>query len=443
MKNKKTLQRTIGFTTGFSALVGTVIGAGIFFKPTAVFQATESASLGLLAWLLSGLITIAGGMTVAELGVLFPKTGGMIVYLEEVYGQTMAFLAGWVQMIVYFPGNIAAISIIFGTQFVALFGLDIQLILPIAIFTCLFIMGINILGNKYSGKVQNIFTFLKFIPIILITIFGIMQPQEMFVQNIVSTTTQLEANTFVKLGAGILATLFAYDGWLNIGNLAGEIKDPHKNIPKVILLGVGLVSLVYVLINVAYLMVATPNELAHTATPAALVAERLFAGIGGKLVTIGILVSVFGGLNGYTMAAIRIPYTLAQRKWLPASDKISHIHPKTHISLYSCAIILGMSLLLMLSGTFDSLTNLVVTMIYMFMILTFFTVIILRRKMPHAPRSYKVPLYPIVPIIAILGGIFIVVNTLIIEPYSVLYGVGLTLLGLPLYWIAQVKNSKK
>lgn len=435
---KDVLIRSISFTTGFLTLVGTVIGAGIFFKPTAVFSATQDAFLGILAWVISGLIAFFGGMSIAELGAMFPTTGGIVVYLEKAYGKTIAYLTGWVQMALYFPGTLAALAIIFAKQCVDLLQIDKSFEIPLAALLLVFVVGINLLGNKYSGKIQVCFTLLKFLPLIIITVVGLFSPLSL--QIFVSTDNSSVSldSPLIRLGGGVLATVFAYDGWLNIGNLSGEIKNPSKNVPRVMLLGISLVTLMYILINMAYLFVASPIELANTSTPATFVAQRLFPNIGGKLITVGILISVFGGLNGYTMAAIRVPYTLAQRHWLPFSKQIGILHHKTKISIPSALIILVVALLLLLTGSFDSLTNLAVISIYFFTALGLVGVLILRKTQPALHRPYCVPCYPIVPIIAIVGSLFIIVSSAIVDPLTFFYSICLTLVGLPFYWWVKI-----
>ena len=440
---KNELERNITLGVALSTLVGSVIGAGIFFKPTAVFSATGSGWLGILAWIIAGVTVIAGGLTVAELGVLFPQTGGIIVYLEKAFGELVAFLAGWVQMTVYFPANMAALSIIFATQFISLFEVDGAFLIPVAIVTLTFIILINFLGTRYSGRLQSVFTILKFLPVIIITVAGLWyQSGSSLVVHLFPAETNGQGSLFTQLGSGVLATLFAYDGWLNIGTLAGEMKNPKRDLPKVVTIGLGIVMITYVVINLAYLTVAAPSELAATTTPAALVANRLFPGVGGRIITIGILVSVFGGLNGYTMSAIRIPYVMAKRQWLPYSHKLGRIHRHTYVPVASGLVVFAIAILMMFSGSFDGLTNLLVFSIWIFTVLTFVTVFIFRKKYPEE-RSYKVPLYPIVPLIAIAGGSFVVLNSIITETINSLLGGVLTLAGLPVYWYAKKKIQKK
>lgn len=432
------LKKNISSLTALTVLVGTVIGAGIFFKPTAVYSASGAPGVGLLAWLIAGLITIAGGLTVAEIGTLYPQTGGMMVHIEKVYGKLWGFLTGWAQMIVYFPANFAALAIIFATQVVSLFGLENGALVPIAVSTAVFIAFVNFLGTKYGSSIQNVATFLKLIPLAVIIVAGLQYSGGGAARLLPFASTEVPFLT--ALSSGLVATLFAYDGWLNVSTLAGEMKNPGKTLPRVIVGGLSLVMAIYLAINVAYLFVADSAQLALTDTPAALVAARLFPGIGGKLITIGILISVFGGMNGYFLTGMRTPYVLAQRGMLPFASWFGHLHPQTDLPVNGGVFLLAISVLMILTGQFNQLTDLIVFVIWIFTTMLFVAVMLLRKREPGLVRSYKVPLYPFIPLVAIAGGLFIVVSTLLTQPLNAILGLGLTLLGVPVYLYTQRKT---
>lgn len=436
----KQLKKEVTGLTALTVVVGTVIGAGIFFKPTAVYSASGAPGLGLLAWFIGGIITIAGGLTVAEIGTIYPETGGMMIYLEKVYGRWLGFLVGWAQMIIYYPANFGALAIIFGTQVSSLFDLPDHVIAPIAIVTAMFVMAINFMGTKYSGRLQTAATLLKLIPIAVIIIAGLSYPGGGTIRLIPFSMESHPVAT--SLGSALVATLFAYDGWINVGALAGEMKNPGKMLPKVIVGGLSIVMSVYLMINVAYLFVLDSTQLAGTNTPAALVASHLFGEFGGKLVTIGILISVFGGMNGYIISGIRIPYVLATQKLLPFSNWFSKLTKGTNMPVNGGLVILAISIIMILTGQFNQLTDLIIFVIWTFTTLTFVAVIILRKTQPHIKRPYRVPFYPIIPLIAIIGGSYIIINTLIVQPQNALLGIVLTLSGIPVYLYCTKKNQK-
>lgn len=431
------LKRDITFFTALTVVMGTVIGSGVFFKPEAVYSATGTAGLGLLAWVIGGFITICGGLTAAELSASIPETGGMVVYLRRAYGSLAGYMLGWAQTIIYFPANIAALAIIFGTQVANLFGTGTGIIIPVAIAASVFIMLMNFLGAKTAGSLQSVTMIAKLIPLVLIIIFGLLHKGD--VQFSLIPFSPENSPVLTSLGSGIVATMFAYDGWIHVGNIAGEMKNPKKDLPKAIVLGLSGVMLIYLLINVAYLFVMPASLLAATATPASDVANLVFGNFGGKFVTIGILVSVFGTINGYTMTGIRIPYAMALNNELPFSGWFKKLN-KNKIPVNGGILTILISTIMIFSGQFNQLTDMLILVIWFFYILVFIAVFIMRKKEPDLERPYKVPFFPVIPIIAIVGGFYIVLNTLITQPLNAAIGIGLTLLGLPIYLYKKSKQ---
>ena len=431
------LKKEIGLIPALAIVIGIVIGSGVFFKPKAVFTATGAPGLGMIAWILGGIISIAGGLTAAEISAAIPKTGGMVVYLKETYGDIWGYLLGWAQTVVYVPANIAALAIILATQAVSLLSMGDSMIIPIAIIVTVFLFIMNLLGSKTGGAIQTISTVCKLIPLFAIIVVGLMHDGGGTVRLLPITAVNHPITT--SLGSAIVATMFAYDGWINVGAIAGEMKNPGKDLPRAIIGGLSLVMAVYVIINVAYLFVLPASALAATSTPAADVAKILFGPAGAKIITIGILISVFGTINGYTLTGMRIPYAMALENKLPGSSWLSKLTPNSKVPVNSGILITIISIIFIFSGKFDQLTDLLIFVIWIFYTMTFVAVIVLRKKQPDLYRPYRVPLYPVVPIIAILGGFYIVFNTLFTQPLNAGLGLGLTLIGLPIYFIRKNK----
>lgn len=431
------LKKEISFFTAFTLVMGTVIGAGVFFKPEAVFAAAGTAGLGLLAWFLGGVITICGGLTAAELSASIPQTGGMVIYLRRAYGPMAGYLLGWAQTVIYFPANIAALSIIFGTQAANLFGSGNEIIIPAAVATAVFLMLMNFLGAKAGGTLQSVTMVAKLIPLALIVIFGLLHDGT--VQFSLTPFTPEDSSLLSSLGSGLVATMFAYDGWILVGNIAGEMKNPKKDLPKAIVFGLSGVMLIYLLINVAYLFVMPASSLAATPTPAADVGNLIFGNSGGKFITLGILVSVFGAINGYTMTGIRIPYAMALNNELPFSGWFRKLNQR-QMPVNGGILTLVISIIMIFSGQFNQLTDMLVLVIWFFYILVFFAVFTMRRREPDLERPYTVPLYPFIPLIAIIGGSYIVLNTLFAQPLNAGLGILLTAAGLPIYFYKKYKG---
>ncbi|MGL4912808.1 MAG: APC family permease [Romboutsia sp.] len=427
------LKKTLGLSAALSTVVGMVIGSGVFFKPQAIYTATNGApGLGIVAWVLGGIITITAGLTAAEISAAIPRTGGMMVYIEEIYGKKLGFLTGWMQTVLFFPGTTAALAVIFAQQVAELLGYlpnDMMIVLPVAIGIILFIALVNTIGSSLGGTIQTVATVGKLVPLILIIIFGFIKGNG----NPILTPMVGPGTTVTgALGQVLIATLFAYDGWINVGAIAGEMKNPGKDLPRAIVGGLSIVMAVYIVINLSYLWVAPASELAPATAPAALVAQKIFGPTGGKLITVGILISVFGALNGYLLTGPRIPYTLAKQGMLPGSRTFSKLN-KGGVPANSIWLVAFLASLYALSGQFNLLTDLTVFIIWVFYVFTFIGVIKLRKYRPDLPRPYKVPLYPIIPLIAITGGIFVIVNQLLTSTMIALGGIIVTLIGIPVY----------
>ena len=440
MENKQ-LQKNLGIAAALSTVVGMVIGGGVFFKPQAVYTLTGGApGLGILAWIIAGIMTITAGLTAAEVSAAIPKTGGMMVYIEEIYGKKLGFLTGWMQTVLFFPATAAAIAVMFGQQAALLLN-NSSLVMPMTIGVILLIGILNTFGSKTSGAIQTVSTVCKLIPLGLIIVFGFIKGSG---DNPIMNPLVAEGiRPMGVIGQLLVAILFAYDGWINVGALAGEMKNPGKDLPKAIIGGLSIVMAINVVINLAYLWVLPASELAQYASPASIVAEKIFGPVGGKLINVGILVSVFGCLNGYLLTGPRIPYTLANQKLLPATfGKLNKNGVPANATLFMAVL----SAIYALSGQFNLLSDLSMFAIWAFYTLTFIGVIKLRKTQPDLERPYKVPFYPVIPIISICSGLFVVIDQLFLAGMKSsmisLGGVIVTLIGLPVYAVMTKKKPE-
>ena len=440
MENKQ-LQKNLGIAAALSTVVGMVIGGGVFFKPQAVYTLTGGApGLGILAWIIAGIMTITAGLTAAEVSAAIPKTGGMMVYIEEIYGKKLGFLTGWMQTVLFFPATAAAIAVMFGQQAAILLN-NPSLVMPMSIGVILLVGILNTFGSKTSGTIQTVSTVCKLIPLVLIIVFGFIKGSG---DNPIMNPLVAEGiRPMGIIGQLLVAILFAYDGWINVGALAGEMKNPGKDLPKAIIGGLSIVMAINVVINLAYLWVLPASELAQYASPASIVAEKIFGPVGGKLINVGILVSVFGCLNGYLLTGPRIPYTLANQKLLPATfGKLN----KNGVPANATLFMVVLSVIYALSGQFNLLSDLSMFAIWAFYTLTFIGVIKLRKTQPDLERPYKVPFYPVIPIISICSGLFVVIDQLFLAGMKSsmisLGGVIVTLIGLPVYAVMTKKKPE-
>lgn len=432
MEKIGTLKREIGLPGAITMVIGVVIGSGIFFKASTVFKNAGTPVLGILAWLIGGIITLASALTVAEIAAAIPKTGGVFAYLKELYGEKWAFLYGWVQSLIYVPGVAAALSIVFVTQatyFVPMTAVQQKIL---AIFILFFIMIINILSTKLGSKVQVVSTIAKLIPIFVIIIFGFINGKANGFSSPSINGTHIGAAGF---GAAMLGTLWAYDGWINVGNIAGELKNPKRDLPRSIILGLTTAIVVYILINAALVNIMPVSNITASDKPASDAAVVLFGNGGASLIAAGIMISIFGALNGYLLTGVRVPFAMAQDNLFPAPKFFGKVNEKFKTPLNAFIFVIILAALYVLSGSFDTLTNLVVFVMWIFFVMTVIGIFILRKHHKNLnSSSYKVPLYPVTPIIGIVGGIYIIINTLFTDTAYSLYGLGITLIGLPVYY---------
>ena len=416
-------------------VIGMVIGSGIFFKPSIVFKNAGSPTMGILAWVAGGIITMASALTIAEIAAAIPKTGGIFIYLKELYGEKFAFLFGWVQTVVYVPGAAAALAIVLATQatnFVPMSGIEQKLFAILMLFV---ITTANVLSTKLGSKIQFVATIAKLIPIFIIIALGLIKGTA---QSFSMPVGDVAAGA--GFGAAMLGTLWAYDGWVGVGNIAGELKNPKKDIPKSIIFGLIVIIIVYVLFNLSIINIVPIKDVINSNKVASDAATILFGKSGSLFIAGGILISIFGTLNGYLMTGVRIPFAMAQDKLLPFDKFLGKVNEKYETPLNAFIFEVGIAILYVFSGSFDTLTNLVTFVLWIFFTMAVAGIFILRTKHKHLERPYKVPLFPIIPLIGIIGGIYILLSTLFTDTANALIGLAITLIGLPVYWYIKKKN---
>ena len=435
VKEEVQLKKNIGFMVAASLVVGTVIGSGIFMKPGIVISSTGNSTLALLAWVIGGIITLASGLTIAEVSVKIPRTGGLYAYVEEVYGSMWGFLCGWIQTLIYGPAVIGALGLYFGELVAGMFDLPQSSKIIIGIITVIFLFIFNMLGTQYGGLIQSVSTVAKLIPIAMIAVFGLAKGHSP-IFNMSSGSTET-----LGMGAAVLATLWAYDGWMNVGFMAGEMKNPAKTLPRAIITGILVVMAAYLSVNFAMLHVLPAEKIVELGPNAAKEAANiLFGSTGGKLIAVGILISIFGCLNGKILTFPRIPLAMAKEGQLPAGKYLSHISPRFKTPIRVTFMEIVIAIIMMLAGNPDRLSDIAIFSVFLFYGLAFFAVFLLR-KTHKSEGTYKVPLYPITPFLAIIGAIYILGSTIMKTPLDTFISIVITLIGLPVYKILQ-KNKQ-
>lgn len=431
----KTLKKSVTFIEAIAIVIGMIIGSGIFLKPGIVFNNAGSTGMGLLAWAVGGIISLASALTIAEIGAAIPKTGGLYTYLEELYGDVWGFLLGWVQTVISYPASAAALAIAF-TSFTTLFipmSPTQQKLVAAGILA--FVILMNIIATKFGGVIQTVSTIGKLIPVAAIVIFGIMKGDIHGISFAPSA-----AATGLGFGAAILGTLWAYDGWIGVTNMAGELKNPEKDLPRSIIIGVFSVMSIYVVFNIALAKVVPFDALVASSSPVSDAAVILFGNKGGTFIIAGMIVSVFGALNGYLMTGSRVPFAMAEKKQLPFYKILGKTHDKFKTPANALILEGVLAVLYIMSGSFNTLTDLLVFVLWIFFVMGVVGIFVLRKKVPAEKRPYKVPLYPITPLVGIVGGGYILVSTVMSSPTNSIIGIGITLIGLPVFYYLKKKN---
>lgn len=430
------MNRSLGLWSALALVIGTVIGSGIFFKQASVLQMTGSTNLALLAWLLGGLITLADGLTLSEIGAQIPHTEGLYQYMAHIYGEFWGFMSGWMQVIVYAPSIVGSIAGYLGLLMVNFFGISSVWKAPIAILTIVLIAILNMLENRYGAAFAIVTTICKLLPIAVIVLFGLFFGHESAFGETITTVHQSMGN----FGVAVLGTIFAYDGWILITNLGGEIKRPEKLLPLAIILGIAIIIVLYlgVTYGIFRSMSATRiNELGENAT--AYFATSAFGVWGGRLINIGIMISIIGALNGKIMTFPRIYYAMAAKHQLPFAKHLSRLSPKTHTPVVAIVTLLVLTAAMILTIDTDRLSELCIFVMYSFYIAAFIGVFILRRRHGGKPKGFRTPGYPVVPILAILGTGFVVVSELFSDFAGAAVSMLVIALGIPLYYYLRHK----
>lgn len=427
---------------------GSCIGSGIFRSPSATAQYLPYDSWLLVAWIVGGIITLAGALSIAELGSMFPQAGGIYVYLRKLYGDAAAFLYGWVSLTVIVSGSLAALSLVFAGYVSSIFPMEASGKLILSLSTITILSAINVFGVKIGSAFASAITTAKLLGIFAVITIGLVLGHEMIDTNFeftkfVSSPANINMNFFSCFGLATIGIFFSYGGFHHASYLAGEVKNPNKTLPRAMIMGTLIVMAVYVAINFAYLRllpigtIAASDKVASTAVSTVLT-------YGSVLIAILISVSTLGTISIYSMSAPRIYYALAEDGLF--FKKLAAIHPKYHTPanaiIAQCIIA---CIILLFWNTFEEVINYIVFVDYFFMALAVFGVIILRRRLPNAERPYKALGYPFVPLLFVLFTMFVLTVSIIEKPETAAICLGAVVVGYGVYFLFKetIKHKDK
>lgn len=423
------LNRSLGLWSALALVIGTIIGSGVFVRQAAVLDQTGSVKVALFAWLAGGIMTLAAGLTIAEVASQMPKTGGLYYYMEKMYGRIWGFLSGWMQIIVYGPAMIATIAAYLGILIVDFFGINPAFKIPIAVISITLLAILNFFSNRYGAMFAIVTTVCKLVPVLAIIILGLFFGKE---QSLVQSINGIQTSTG-SFGVAILGTLFAYDGWILVANLGDEIKNPARRLPQAIIWGIVIVTFAYVFVSFGVFQsigAAKVHQLGIGAIP--YLASKSFGVYGGRLLSIGVIISIVGCLNGKVMTFPRIMYAMADNRELPFSKQLSYLHPKSRTPIWSVVTIVGIAIIMIVFFDADRLSELCIFTVYCFYLMAFFGSFKLRRQ--NLDRVFSVPLYPLPQLVAIGSSIFVLVSEIQNDLIGVMLSLMIVLVGVPVYW---------
>lgn len=444
------LVRGLGAWDGALLTIGSIVGTGIFLTTADMARVLPHPGLILLVWAAGGALTLAGALTYAELGVLFPRAGGLYHFIKEAYGPLWGFLYGWTAFLVIMSGGIAALAVAFGEylgSFLPFFSTrNVLAEVPLGSWTwtvnggqvaaalaVLALTGINHLGLKEGAGVQNALTLLKIGSIVAFAGLGLLAPAPAS-PALFGASPLAGGALLAAFGVAMIAALWTYDGWYGLTCSAGEVRDPARSLPVGLIAGTGAVTVLYLFLNFVYVRALPVSELAGAPRVGEAAAVALFGTGAARLVSVAILISTFGCLSSTILYSSRIYLPMAQDGLFFRS--LAAVHPRYRTPVRCLWAQSAWAVLLVFSGTYEQLYTYVVFASILFHAATAAAVFVLRRKRPDLPRPYRTWGYPAVPALFILACLLLIGNTLAERPVESLLGLGLVALGLPAYaWL--------
>lgn len=424
-----TLVRKLGLLDSMALVIGVIIGSGIFLVPGSVAGQLTSLSAVIGVWIAGGILSIFGGLALAELGASLPTAGGLYVYIERAYGRFVGFIYGWMGLAIINTGSVATMAVGAGSYVAPLAHFSPTEQKLFQIFLIAFFTTINCLGVTLGKWVQNALSFTKLGGLGLMIIFLLSHGSRARLSaHLWDSTAGLHLAPF---GVALIGVLWAYDGWHVISFAAGEVKQPTRNIPGSLILGTLSCVIVYVLANVAYYSVLEPSSIRASDRVAAVAVGTAMGSGAASILTILIVISILGAINGSTFSTPRATMAMAKDGlFFPVFGRVS---TKYHTPALALVIHGVWAAVLTLMGTFQELFTAVIFTAWIFYGLAVLGVVVLRIKEPLLQRPYLCPWYPVPPVLFVIATTWIVLNTVFTDPKRALFGLGLIGLGLPLY----------
>lgn len=440
----------IGVFGGVSIIGGIMIGSGIFYLGSYVLERTGmSLGLSLIAWIIGGLVTLLAGLCYAELGVSMPRAGGATVYLTEAYHPIIGFLRGFTDWILGGPGSIAAIAIALPTAMRSFWDISDMEVKIFATILIVFLTIYNLFGIKQGAFLQNVSMIAKLIPILIILCAALFLGKEQPDLSLKPMTSSGASFSSIlsMIAFATVASLWAYEGWTNLNTMTEEMKNPKKNLPKALILGIGGITILYTLFNFAIYKVLPYDTIVHNIESGNLylgteAAKSVLGSWGGVIVSIGMILAMFGGLNGLIIAQPRMYYAMALEGHFFSS--FAKLHSKYKVPSAAMLAQMLISIILVFSRNLDQLTSLVVFTAMLYNLFTILAVWVMRKRQPELNRPYKVAGYPWTVLVTAILFIGLLINTFTEDIQSAMLGMIVQVIGVAVYWYfdRQLKRKK-
>jgi APA family basic amino acid/polyamine antiporter len=434
------LARQLGLFDATMLVMGGIVGSGIFINPYVVAQQVHTPALILGAWIFGGLIGVGGAFIWAELAATLPEVGGQYAYLREAYHPAVAFLYGWVLLLVIQTGGMAAVSITFARYFLELTGTHTPdwLVATLALGT---LTLINCFGVKTGGRTQSALMVMKIVAIAALVVVGLV-----LAGRHVTTTTAAEREwSLTSFGGAMVPVLFAYGGWQTANFLAAEVKEPKKNLPRGLLLGMLGVVVLYMAVNWVCLRALGPQALAATSTPATAVMRLALGQRGATFIAAAIAISTLGFLSQSILTAPRVYFAMADDGLFFRA--VAWLNPRTRVPVVAIVLQSVWTMVIALSGRYEQILNYVIAMDFLFFGLTATTIFVFRRRAARGAMKpsdgYRMPGHPVTTAVFVAICWWVVANTIYRYPANSLIGFALLLAGIPVYWLWSRRTSSR
>ena len=434
------LPRTLGLRDLFLLAIGSVIGSGIFLVPGAVLRQVDGLILpAMLVWLVGGLLSLLGALTYGELGAMKPEAGGLYVYIRDCFGRLPAFLFGWTLFFVISSGAVATLSVAFSAYLGELVPLTPFLEKLIAVLMIVVVTGVNVVGTRASADLQNWTTATKVIGILLMSVALLWLGRGFQGSGPALWPTHYNGSLASGFGLAMIGVLWAYEGWQFVSYSAGEVINAKRNLPLGLVLGSAALIGIYLIANLGYLAALGPTGVAGSNRLAATAVSTIVSPTAAKLVAIMILISIFSAANGVMLTSPRVYYAMARDRLF--FQRLAEVHPRFKTPAFAVAAGASWSIILAVTGKFEQLLTYVVFIGWIFYALAAASIFVYRRRMPEAVRPYRVPGYPLTPLLFIIAAAALALNTIATQPVRAGIGLGIVLLGAPAYLIWRPKGG--